>query len=82
MTLKEQLLSELRMQNAVAQAEIEDLNATIRAETLAGNGITGGAFAGAARNAVQTRIQAAQNQKDRIKAQNAWIEDMLSKYGK
>ena len=80
MTLKEQLLSELRKQNEVAQAEIKKLEETIRAESFAMSTVTGGAFAGSARSACQNRIQAASSQKERIKRDNAWISEMLSKY--
>ena len=80
MTLKEQLLSELREQNEVAQAEIKKLEADISAEAFAMSTVTGGALAGAARSACQNRMQAASAQKERVKQRNAWISEMLSKY--
>lgn len=80
MTLKEQLLSELRQQNEIAQEEIKKLEADISAEAFAMSTVTGGALAGAARSACQNRMQAASAKKERVKQQNAWIGEMLSKY--
>jgi hypothetical protein len=80
MTLREQLLSELRQQNEIAQQEIKDLESTISAEAFAMSTVTGGALAGAARSACQNRMQVASAKKDRVKQQNAWISEMLSKY--
>lgn len=80
MTLKEQLLSELCQQNEIAQEEIKKLEADISAEAFVMSTITGGALAGAARSACQNRMQAASAKKERVKQQNAWISEMLSKY--
>lgn len=80
MTLKEQLLSELRQQNEIAQEEIKKLEADISAEAFTMSTITGGAFAGSARSACQNRMQAASAKEERVKQQNAWISEMLSKY--
>lgn len=80
MTLKEQLLSELRQQNDAAQEEIKKLEAVISTEAFAMSTVTGGALAGAARSACQNRMQAASAKKERVKRQNAWISEMLSKY--
>lgn len=80
MTLREQLLSELRQQNDVAQKEIKKLGADVSAEAFAMSTVTGGALAGAARSACQNRMQAASTKKERVKQQNAWISEMLSKY--
>lgn len=80
MTLREQLLSELHQQNDVAQEEIKKLEASISAEAFVKSTVTGGAFAGAARSACQNRMQAASAKKERVKQQNAWISEMLSKY--
>lgn len=80
MTLREQLLSELRQQNDVAQKEIKKLEADVSAEAFAMSTVTGGALAGAARSACQNRMQAASTKKERVKQQNAWISEMLSKY--
>lgn len=80
MTLREQLLSELRQQNDVAQEEIKKLEADISAEAFAMSTVTGGALAGAARSACQNRMQAASAKKERVKQQNTWISEMLSKY--
>ena len=80
MTLKEQLLSELRQQNEIAQEEIKKLEADISAEAFAMSPVTGGALAGAARSACQNRMQAASAKKERVKQQNAWISEMLTKY--
>lgn len=80
MTLKEQLLSELRQQNEIAQEEIKKLEADISAEAFAMSTVTGGALAGAARSACQNRMQAASVKKERVKQQNAWISEMLTKY--
>lgn len=80
MTLREQLLSELRQQNEIAQKKIKELEATISAEAFTMSAVTGGALAGAARSACQNRMQAASAQKEYVKQQNAWISDMLSKY--
>lgn len=44
MTLKEQLLSELRQQNEIAQKEIKKLEADISAEAFAMSTVTGGAL--------------------------------------
>ena len=80
MTLKEQLLSELRQQNEIAQEEIKKLEADISAEAFAMSTVTGGALAGAARSACQNRMQAASAKKERVKQQIAWISEMLTKY--
>lgn len=80
MTLKEQILSELQTQDEIAQAKIKELDENIRAETFAMSTVTGGAFAGTARNACQSRIQAATSKKNMIVQQNSWIREMLSKY--
>ena len=80
MTLKEQLLSELRQQNEIAQKEIKKLEADISAEAFAMSTVTGGALAGAARSACQNRMQAASAKKERVKQQNAWVSEMLTKY--
>ena len=80
MTLKEQLLSELRQQTEIAQKEIKKLEADISAEAFAMSTVTGGALAGAARSACQNRMQAASAKKERVKQQNAWISEMLTKY--
>lgn len=80
MTLKEQLLSELRQQNEIAQKEIKELEADISAEAFAMSTVTGGALAGAARRACQNRMQAASAKKERVKQQNAWVSEMLTKY--
>lgn len=80
MTLREQLISELSQQNEVAQEEIKKLEADISAEAFAMSTVTGGAFASAARSACQNRMQAASTKKERVKQQNAWISEMLSKY--
>ena len=74
------MLSELRQQNETAQEEIKKLEADISAEAFAMSTVTGGAFAGAARSACQNRMQAASAKKERVKQQNAWISEMLSKY--
>lgn len=79
-TLKEQLLSELRQQNEIAQKEIKKLEADISAEAFAMSTVTGGALAGAARRACQNRMQAASAKKERVKQQNAWVSEMLTKY--
>lgn len=80
MTLREQLISELRQQNEIAQQEIKDLEETISGEAMLMSAITGGAFAGAARSACQNRMQVASAKKDSVKQKNAWISEMLSKY--
>ena len=81
MTLKEKILSELREQDKIAKSEIEDLEATIRAEAFAMSTITGGALSGTARSACQSRMDAASSAKARVKAENAWVSEMLEKYG-
>ena len=80
MTLREQLLSELRQQDKAAQEEIQKLEEDIRAEAFLKTTITGGAFASTARSASQNRMQAASAKKERVKQQNAWVSEMLSKY--
>ncbi len=80
MTLREQLLSELRQQDKAAQEEIQKLEEDIRAEAFLKTTITGGAFSGTARSACQNRMQAASAKKERVKQQNAWVSEMLSKY--
>ena len=80
MTLREQILFELRQQNDEVQKEIKKLEADISAEAFAMSTVTGGALAGAARNACQNRMQAASAKKNRVEQQNAWISEMLSKY--
>ncbi len=80
MTLREQLLSELKQRNEVAQAQIKELESKINLEAFSITTITGGALAGAARSACQRRMEAARREKDRVIQQNAWVSDMLSKY--
>ena len=80
MTLREQLLSELRQQNDIAQEEIKKLEEDISAEAFLMSTVNGGALAGAAKNACQNRMQAASAKKERVKQQNAWIREMLSIY--
>ena len=80
MTLKEQLLSELRQQNEMAQEEIKKLEEDINKEMFAMSTVTGGALAGAARSACENRMKAASAKKERVEQQNAWIREMLSKY--
>ena len=80
MTLREQILSELRMQNDAAQAEIKELQSDIDAEAFAMSTVTGGALAGAARSACQNRMQMAQSKMNLIKQDNAWISEMLKIY--
>ena len=80
MTLREQLLSELRQQNDIAKAEIKKLEEDISAEAFAMSTVTGGPMAGAARSACQNRMQVASSKKDRIKRDNMWVSEMLSKY--
>lgn len=80
MTLREQLLSELRRQNEADQKEIKKIEEDISAEAFAMSTITGGLFAGTAKSACQSRMQAASAKKERAKKQNAWVSEMLSKY--
>ena len=80
MTLREQILMELNEQNSIAQAEIKKCEDDISAEAFAMSTVTGGALSGAARNACQTRMQAATNKKNRLISENAWVSEMLSKY--
>ena len=80
MTLKEQILEELREQDAIAQAAIKECDDQIRAESFAMSTVSGGALAGTARSACQARIDAAVSRQNRIKSGNAWVSEMLSKY--
>jgi len=80
MTLREQLLSELRMQNESAMKEIRELEEKIKTEAFMMSTVTGGALSGAARSACQNRMQEASNRKAAVTAQNSWISEMLAKY--
>ncbi len=80
MTLREQLLSELRQQNEIAQAKIKKLNDDISGEVFLLSTLQEGLLAGVARNTCQKRMQAASAEKDQIKQQNSWVSEMLSKY--
>lgn len=80
MTLKEQLLSELRQQNEVAQEEIKKLEADISTEIFIMSTLTDGAFAGMARKACQNRKDIASFKKEQVQQDNAWVSEMLSKY--
>ena len=80
MSLKQQILQELKEQNDITQAEIKKCEDDISAEAFAMSTINGGALAGAAISACQSRMQAATSKKDRLKRENAWISEMLSKY--
>ncbi len=80
MTLREQLLSELRQQNEAAQKEIKELNSTISGESFAMSTLNGGALASVASSACKNRMQAASEKKAQIELQNDWISEMLSKY--
>lgn len=82
MTLKEQILDELRRQRDIHNEEIKKLNDSISTERFAMSTINGGALAGTARSACQSRIDMAQSQKNVFEAKNVWINDMLSKYGR
>ena len=80
MTLREQVLSELRQQNEIAQKEIKELQESISTEIFAISTITGGPFANSARSACRNRMQIASAKKETVERQNAWISEMLSKY--
>ena len=80
MTLREQLLSELRKQNEVAKAAIKEQEDIISAEAFAKSTITGGPLSSTARSACDSRIQAASAKQNRLQQKNAWISEMLSKY--
>ena len=80
MSLKEQILKELEEQNDIIQAEIKKCEDTISAEAFSMSAVSGGALAGAARSACQSRMNAAEFKKARFEGKNAWINDMLSKY--
>lgn len=80
MTLREQLLLELRTQNELVQKEIKELEEQISFEAFAITTLNSGALAGVARSACESRKNAAITKRDRIKQQNSWISEMLSKY--
>ena len=73
-------MEELRIQDAEAQAEIKKCEEQINAEAFAMSTVSGGALAATARNACQTRMQAASARKSSIESGNAWVHEMLSKY--
>lgn len=77
MTLKEKVLSELKLQNEINQSEIKRLEEDISADLFI---INSGTVAGPNKSAWQNRMQISIAQKDRIKNDNAWICEMLSKY--
>lgn len=80
MTLREQILQELREEAAKADAKIKDYDDTIHAEMFARSTITGGPFSNAARSACETRAQQARNQKAAVERSISWIKEMLAKY--
>lgn len=80
MTLKEQLLSELRQQNEIDQEKIKKLEEDVRNVAYIKSTITGGLFATTARSSCERDMQAANAEKARVKQKNAWISEMLSNY--
>ena len=80
MTLREQILYELRQQNEIYQKEIKKLELEISSNALVSSSITGGLLAGAAVNSCENRIETAKAAKSVYTKQNAWINEMLSKY--
>lgn len=81
MTLRQQLLQELRTQDEEAQTAIAKLKEEIEAEYFMRSTITGGAFSTSARNACDNRAQIATNRKNALIAKNKWVSEMLSQYG-
>ena len=79
MTLREQLLWELRQQNETAQNVIKKLTSEQDTDALIMSAERG-VLAGVASNAHQNNINRAQNQKNAIQIQNAWVAEMLAQY--
>lgn len=77
MTLREQLLRELKDKNKEAQKSIKYQESVISSNTGGrGNGI----LAAAADAACSDRIKEAHEVIDSIKRQNSWVSEMLTKY--
>lgn len=79
MTLREQLLWELRQHNENAQLAIEKLKSEIETEQFVMSADKS-AVSGATGVVHQNNISNAQMKIDAIKKQNAWIAEMLSQY--
>ena len=80
MTLREQILKELRIQDSIMQKEIKDYESKMDAESFAMNSINGGPLAGTARSACQARLDKYRNEKNRLTNENQWVSEMLAKY--
>ena len=80
MTLREQLLSELRRRNEIVQKKIKEIESQISSYTLFMSTITGGAFSGTAKRSCEYHKNELFEQKERVIQQNSWISEMLSKY--
>ena len=77
---REQILDELRTTDKIAQDQIKDLQGTIKFESFKITTHDNTALGIAAQKACENRRQAAQDQIDKIKKQNKWVSEMLSKY--
>ena len=81
MTLRQQLLQELRAQGEEAKAAIAKPKEEIEAEYFMKSTITDGAFSTTARNSCDNRAQIAANRKNALVAKNKWVSEMLAQYG-
>lgn len=80
MSLKEQILLELKKKNSLALEEMKKCDEAIAFEKFKMSTINEGALAGTARKFCQSNIDSATRRKENIKNENAWVSEMLSKY--
>lgn len=81
-SLRVQILKELTESVEKKRKAIKELDEKVSSEMFLKSTVTGGAFSTAARNACDSRAAAARQQANLIRSQNAWGEEMLTKYKK
>lgn len=80
MTLKEQILSELREKDRIYQAEISDLRDTIYFEEFFKSTLGDTILDSAAASACEHRQNEARKKIQKIEKYSQWISEMLSQY--
>lgn len=78
--LRKTILKELRDEVDKADALIKDLEETVSANMFEKTTHNAGLFAGAARNACQSRADTAREKIEYVKKQSRWARKMLEKY--
>lgn len=78
--LREKIKEELEEYVEKRQQKIKELRDTISAEMICKASVQGGALATAARNACDSRADAARRQISALESEISWRQEMLSKY--